>query len=76
MSGIGFRIGQGYDVHAFGEGDHVALGGVRVPHDRGVLAHATQRDMVTFTEGMHVVPLADTETDTAHEAMLSIRNAK
>lgn len=34
------RIGQGYDVHAFGEGDHVVLGGVRVPHDRGLLAHS------------------------------------
>ncbi|MFC6841770.1 2-C-methyl-D-erythritol 2,4-cyclodiphosphate synthase [Xanthomonas theicola] len=35
-----FRIGQGYDVHAFGDGDHVMLGGVRVPHARGVLAHS------------------------------------
>ena len=34
------RIGQGYDVHAFTDGDHVMLGGVRVPHDRGVLAHS------------------------------------
>jgi 2-C-methyl-D-erythritol 2,4-cyclodiphosphate synthase len=34
------RIGQGFDVHAFGEGDHVMLGGVRVPHTRGVLAHS------------------------------------
>ena len=34
------RIGQGYDVHAFGDGDHVMLGGVRVPHDRGVIAHS------------------------------------
>lgn len=34
------RIGQGYDVHAFGEGDHVVVGGVRVPHERGVLAHS------------------------------------
>ena len=34
------RIGQGYDVHAFGEGDHVMLGGVRVPHERGVTAHS------------------------------------
>lgn len=34
------RIGQGYDVHAFGEGDHIMLGGVRVPHGRGVLAHS------------------------------------
>ena len=29
------RIGQGYDVHAFGEGDHVVLGGVRIAHERG-----------------------------------------
>ncbi len=34
------RIGNGFDVHAFGEGDHVMLGGVRVPHGRGVLAHS------------------------------------
>ena len=35
-----FRIGQGHDVHAFGDGGHVMLGGVRVPHDRGVVAHS------------------------------------
>jgi 2-C-methyl-D-erythritol 2,4-cyclodiphosphate synthase len=34
------RIGQGFDVHAFGEGDHVTLGGVRVPHRQGVVAHS------------------------------------
>jgi 2-C-methyl-D-erythritol 2,4-cyclodiphosphate synthase len=34
------RIGQGYDVHAFGPGDHVVLGGVRVPHTRGIVAHS------------------------------------
>jgi 2-C-methyl-D-erythritol 2,4-cyclodiphosphate synthase len=34
------RIGHGYDVHAFGDGDHVMLGGVRVPHDRGLVAHS------------------------------------
>ncbi len=34
------RIGHGFDVHAFGEGDHVMLGGVRVPHARGVVAHS------------------------------------
>jgi len=37
---MNIRIGQGYDVHAFREGDHVMLGGVRVPHDRGLLAHS------------------------------------
>lgn len=40
MTGFNFRIGQGYDVHAFGPGDHVMLGGVRVPHAQGVLAHS------------------------------------
>lgn len=35
-----FRIGQGFDVHAFGEGDHVMLGGVRIAHQRGLLAHS------------------------------------
>jgi 2-C-methyl-D-erythritol 2,4-cyclodiphosphate synthase len=34
------RIGFGVDVHAFGDGDHVWLGGVRVPHSRGVVAHS------------------------------------
>lgn len=34
------RIGQGFDVHAFGDGDHVVLGGVRIAHERGVLAHS------------------------------------
>lgn len=34
------RIGIGYDVHAFTEGDHVTLGGVRIAHDRAVLAHS------------------------------------
>ena len=34
------RLGTGFDVHAFGEGDYVWLGGVSVPHDRGVVAHS------------------------------------
>jgi 2-C-methyl-D-erythritol 2,4-cyclodiphosphate synthase len=34
------RIGHGFDVHAFGDGDHVMLGGVRVAHDRGLVAHS------------------------------------
>jgi 2-C-methyl-D-erythritol 2,4-cyclodiphosphate synthase len=37
---MSFRIGQGFDVHAFGDGDHVVLGGVRIPHDRGLAAHS------------------------------------
>ncbi|MHB1541267.1 MAG: 2-C-methyl-D-erythritol 2,4-cyclodiphosphate synthase [Steroidobacteraceae bacterium] len=34
------RIGSGFDVHAFGPGEHVMLGGVRVAHSHGVLAHS------------------------------------
>jgi 2-C-methyl-D-erythritol 2,4-cyclodiphosphate synthase len=34
------RVGFGYDVHAFGPGDHVTLGGVRIPHSHGVRAHS------------------------------------
>ena len=34
------RIGFGYDVHRFGPGDGVRLGGVRIPHDRGIVAHS------------------------------------
>ena len=37
---MNLRIGQGFDVHAFGDGDHVMLGGVRIPHARGVVAHS------------------------------------
>ena len=35
-----FRIGQGLDVHAFAAGDHVMLGGVRIPYSRGLEAHS------------------------------------
>ena len=35
-----FRVGSGVDVHAFGPGDAVMLGGVKVPHTRGVVAHS------------------------------------
>ena len=34
------RVGIGYDVHAFGPGDHVMLGGVRIEHASGILAHS------------------------------------
>ena len=34
------RIGQGIDVHAFGPGDHVVVGGVRIAHSHGVVAHS------------------------------------
>lgn len=34
------RVGSGFDVHAFGPGDHVMLGGVRIAHGAGVIAHS------------------------------------
>jgi len=40
VTAVDIRIGHGFDVHAFGDGDHLMLGGVRVAHDRGVLAHS------------------------------------
>lgn len=35
-----FRIGQGFDVHAFAEGRRLILGGVEIPHDRGLAGHS------------------------------------
>jgi 2-C-methyl-D-erythritol 4-phosphate cytidylyltransferase/2-C-methyl-D-erythritol 2,4-cyclodiphosphate synthase len=34
------RTGQGYDVHAFGPGDHVILCGIKIPHDKGLMGHS------------------------------------
>lgn len=34
------RIGHGYDVHAFGDGDHIMLCGVRIAHPCGLMAHS------------------------------------
>lgn len=34
------RTGMGFDVHAFGPGDHVTLGGLRIPHDQGLTGHS------------------------------------
>lgn len=35
-----FRIGHGFDVHRFGEGDSIVMGGVRISHPRGLVAHS------------------------------------
>ncbi|WP_027330785.1 2-C-methyl-D-erythritol 2,4-cyclodiphosphate synthase [Marinimicrobium agarilyticum] len=34
------RVGHGFDVHAFGPGDKVVIGGVIIPHERGLVAHS------------------------------------
>ncbi|MEP1585574.1 MAG: 2-C-methyl-D-erythritol 2,4-cyclodiphosphate synthase [Tateyamaria sp.] len=43
------RLGNGFDVHAFGPGDHVTLCGVKVPHSNGLVGHS-DADV-----GMHTV---------------------
>lgn len=35
-----FRVGQGYDVHRFGPGDKIVIGGVVIPHSKGLVAHS------------------------------------
>ncbi len=37
---MSMRIGHGYDVHAFGEGDKIVIGGVVIPHHHGLVAHS------------------------------------
>ncbi|OPX54627.1 2-C-methyl-D-erythritol 2,4-cyclodiphosphate synthase [Oceanospirillum multiglobuliferum] len=34
------RIGHGFDVHKFGEGDHIVIGGVSIPYTQGLVAHS------------------------------------
>jgi 2-C-methyl-D-erythritol 2,4-cyclodiphosphate synthase len=34
------RIGHGFDVHKFGEGDFITLGGVQIPYSQGLIAHS------------------------------------
>jgi 2-C-methyl-D-erythritol 2,4-cyclodiphosphate synthase len=34
------RVGQGYDVHRFSEGDHIILGGVKIDYEQGLEAHS------------------------------------
>ncbi len=35
-----YRIGHGYDVHRLGEGDFIVLGGIKIPHNHGFIAHS------------------------------------
>jgi 2-C-methyl-D-erythritol 2,4-cyclodiphosphate synthase len=40
MTSTAFRIGQGYDIHALVAGRDLILGGVKIPHDKGLLGHS------------------------------------
>ena len=37
---MNYRIGLGYDVHQLAEGESLWLGGIRIPHDKGLVAHS------------------------------------
>ena len=37
---VPFRIGQGFDVHAFAAGRRLVIGGVEIPHEKGLLGHS------------------------------------
>lgn len=37
---MNIRVGHGFDVHAFAEGRRLIIGGVAIPHDRGLLGHS------------------------------------
>ena len=48
------RIGNGFDVHAFGPGDHVTLCGVKVPHTHGLVGHSdADVSMHTVTDAIY-----------------------
>lgn len=40
MTTMDIRVGQGFDVHAFAEGRRLVIGGVEIPHDKGLLGHS------------------------------------
>lgn len=40
MTALFPRIGHGIDIHRFGPGDHITLGGVTIPHEHGLVAHS------------------------------------
>jgi 2-C-methyl-D-erythritol 4-phosphate cytidylyltransferase / 2-C-methyl-D-erythritol 2,4-cyclodiphosphate synthase len=48
------RTGNGFDVHAFGPGDHVTLCGVKIPHDQGLVGHSdADVGMHTLTDAIY-----------------------
>jgi 2-C-methyl-D-erythritol 4-phosphate cytidylyltransferase/2-C-methyl-D-erythritol 2,4-cyclodiphosphate synthase len=60
MAALGdVRTGTGYDVHAFGDGDHVMLGGVHVPYARGLTGHSDADVVLHATVDAILGALAD-----------------
>ena len=44
-----FRIGQGYDLHVLVENRKLILGGVTIPHEKGLLGHSDADALFSFT---------------------------
>ncbi len=40
VGGLTTRVATGFDVHVFGEGRHIWLGGIKIPHEAGIVAHS------------------------------------
>ena len=40
MNNFNFKIGFGVDIHQFKDGDEIVLGGVKIPHNKSILAHS------------------------------------
>ncbi len=53
------RTGMGFDVHAFGPGDYVTLGGLRIPHDQGLTGHSDADVVLHATVDAILGALAD-----------------
>lgn len=70
------RIGHGYDVHRFGEGNFVVLGGVKIDHDKGLIAHSDGDvllhalcDAILGAAAMGDIGKHFPDTDTAYEGV-------
>lgn len=83
MSGVPFRVGQGYDVHRLVSGRKLILGGVIIPHETGLLGHS-DADVLTHAVMdalLGALALGDIgalfpDTDPAYEGADSLALAK
>ena len=53
---MSYRIGYGYDVHRFTKGSEIWIGGIKIPHDKGILAHS-DGDVLFMRFAMHCLVL-------------------
>lgn len=67
---LDFRVGTGFDVHSFGEGDGVILGGIKVPYNRKLIGHSDAdvlchaiSDAVLSASGEHDIGWQFPDTD-------------